>query len=815
MSNKINAIYDALDNGNPKSALRLCQTYLQKSSSSLVKALMALSLSRMDQSEAAVAVCEDIMKSTPNPDAHTVETMTYVLRREQKFSLLGRLLLNTVEKSSQPLTKEMLTDCFVANLQASNFAPLSQLAMKLFKLTNDSKYLAWYAFALTRGSFTDKETEKRTLGMALLSLDKVLTSARPPSPEGTNRWSTSGRMNLYIRLFKVQILRNLGKFDEAILEVEKIDSTLISLEEKNQLVDDLRKFAGNNGSSSGDVFLESSPSILRQLYRLIGSDKVSSSKTSSQWSLAPNHEKFVSLFMEYIAQSIDRSDCIVVCSPFLSLLSQEDVPKMRSKVESFLGSKSSRTLVNSYKLLYALGSKLSSENLIELAKPLVDSEDCLDECSSGKQLLLLASIALIEEGKIGPALSILSFGSSKFTHCSHFRLVEFLVYSRILMWPKKAIERFESLGIKNAQWRSLFWLIESLVNSSYLSPDSREYVSYSIHNFFDRHRFELKQNYRLIVDECMFWKFDSTDIEGSPSEVWTEVEKYWSELIEDFEITQDMRSLGDVTSAMEPLEYDYSPLLFISMRGIGEESTEKFWNTVVAREQSKPRCCGFQWSQTQPSLTGSRNDRFEKFSKNIFPGNLLLPKSQESDEFICMRRDILKGLVTVVRGEKELRSISVPPQFAKYNQELVDLINFVHAGTRPSDELVAPIVTRLTELQKCVGETKWVLPHDIGACLNGWIQGVVVLLECVGSRYPKKSEERRIVRGELKKIGEQLMATNKTFESLKTNVPAIDISGEFSGKDFAKKFSADFRAEIDSIKTGIKLVLDRINLGKV
>ena len=808
MSSKINAIYDALDNGNPKAALRLCQAYLQKTSSNLVKALMALTLSRLDQSAAAVAVCEEVVKS--NPDAHAVETLTYVLRREQQFPLLAQLLTNTIEKSPSP-TRDMLIDCFVANLQSGHHSPLSQLSMKLYKLTNEPKFLAWYAFALTRGPFPDTETETKILGMAILSLDKVISTARPPSPEGMNRWSTSGRMNFYLRLFKMQIFVKLGQHELAIEEVKKIDSTLITDLEKDELIKDLENFSGKKPQK---LIASPSDSVLAQIHHLVGLDALENGNVGL-WSVGENHEQFVQLFSSYLSQAIDRSDCVVVCSPLLRLLEKDDIPVIIETLKSFIASTSSRTLVNVYKLLYALGEELPTATLLSLSKPLVESENCLDECSPGKQFLLLAAISYMQQGEIMQALSLLSYGSNRFSHCSHFRLLECIVYSHSLGWSNKGLDRFEALGIKNAQWRSLFWLIEPIVSSGYITSDRREHISLSIHNFFDRHNYELKQNFRLLVDECMFWKFDSDNTAdlSSPSKIWTEVEKYWSELIEDFEVTQEMQHI-EIADEIESLEYDYSPLLFTSICQPGQVSTKKFWKSLMDREAAKPRGCGFMWNKDQ--LWVSREVRFEKFSKKTFPGNLLVPTAEESGEFLRLRQDVMREIVCILKGEKEIQSIVIPDQFTPFYKELVDLMIAVRSSTLPSNQdQIEAIITRLSDVLETVEATTLTIPRVIGTCLNGWIQAVVVLLEFTGNKFPKKSEDRKSIRMMLKRIAEKLGAINKALEVVKNYSIQPPASTDYFSRDFVKKISTDFRGEIDIIKAGFKSVIDRINVGKV
>ncbi len=180
-----------------------------------------------------------------------------------------------------------------------------------------------------------------------------------------------------------------------------------------------------------------------------------------------------------------------------------------------------------------------------------------------------------------------------------------------------------------------------------------------------------------------------------------------------------------------------------------------------------------------------------------------------------LRRDIMKALLSFLGGSKEMVRVSVPSDFSPFNKELVELMNFFMSGSTVSEDAFVPINNRLTNLKDIIAETKFVLPREIGSCLNGWIQAVVVVMESQSIKFTKKSDERKIFKSCLRQIGEKLTAINKVLETLKTNVAIPHVSAEFSSKDFTKKFAADFRAEIDLIKSGFKAVIDRINLAKV
>ena len=69
---KLGAIYSALDAGNPRQALRLCEQV--KAPSPIVLALTALAHSRSGNSEEALAICHKL-EAAAAVDQHLAETV--------------------------------------------------------------------------------------------------------------------------------------------------------------------------------------------------------------------------------------------------------------------------------------------------------------------------------------------------------------------------------------------------------------------------------------------------------------------------------------------------------------------------------------------------------------------------------------------------------------------------------------------------------------------------------------------------------------------------------------------------------------------
>ena len=487
MSSKVNAIYTALDSGNAKSAVKLCEQFFSKKPPPtspyyhLVKALLAYGLSRMGRSEEARVVCEtSISEGVDDPGA--IETFGYVFKKEGWYDLHAKLT-NTVFTTPE-ISIEILKDSFYANLQSGSFDQLAKIALKLLKMDKDSDYSLWYAFALSLSG------EAKMVSMAVGLIDRAL--ALPPLVARPSRWTCGNRREVYLKKFRLQLL------NETFEETKIVSS------------DDLQKLR------------ESSPLS-------------------------------TPLLITYLEASMDRADCMVVLSEFLPFLvsPQELLNAALGLRESAISGQSIVTLT---KLIYGLDrSKINVSELIETAKKFIETEHVLDECSPGKQLLLLSAILLLEEGKYESATFILAYGSQKFTHCSHFRLIECIVYAHFGM-TEKAMERFAALGIKNAQWRSLFWLISGIFSKFYISESVRGHVKEEIDYYLKRHRIEINSNLVLLVEELAFFKFDEFRKSVDISKICSA--NQWSQNQCPTEITG----------------YDYSPLIFLSVPKVGSHA---------------------------------------------------------------------------------------------------------------------------------------------------------------------------------------------------------------------------------------------------
>ena len=132
-SRKIGPIYDALDAGNPKQAIKLCDGVLKKSGNiPIVKALKAVALVRTQKTDEALALARETSASMDSPmDEHVLNTLLITYRAAGKTDEM--VSIYEAAHKAEPFSADLAGALFAAYLRASDFAKAQQIAMKLNK----------------------------------------------------------------------------------------------------------------------------------------------------------------------------------------------------------------------------------------------------------------------------------------------------------------------------------------------------------------------------------------------------------------------------------------------------------------------------------------------------------------------------------------------------------------------------------------------------------------------------------------------------------------------------------------------------------
>ena len=662
----------------------------------------------------------------------------------------------------------------MTSLQARAMSVLAPTAMKLLKLTGDKKFLLWYAFGLSCG--------KDTVALALATLNKAL--AAQPEPDSfkgaadASRRTCGGRTALYLGLFKLQLLVRLDRFEEAEIVVNAIESPMISTVQRGELLGDIAVLK-NAGVSFEDS--DTSPNPIRCMQALIVADGALGVVRNGIWNCQENESKFFGIFLAYLDSARNRSDCMVTLSQFLPLVGPPYHGRLLAHaLDGLKGEKLGRGLVTLYKLVYALDwEQIDADALIRLALTIIPTEHVLDECSPGKQLLLLGAIVLLENWDVPSAVCILSFGSAQFTHCSHFRLVECLLYAKLGL-TEKVLDRFRALGVKNAQWCSLFWLVHSMFVRFHTAPESRADIAENIQTFLSRHRLDINNLLPTLVEEQAFFKFpEYREIQAlSAAQRWA-----------DFELGVQKVDPDHQT----PDAYDHSPLLFLMIPEPGSSSTHQAREDLVRRRLLGPRVCGFRWDRHQIDSASSEQTLRARLSPERVLGKLSAPVSgSDLPEFTKK----VHQAVASVRDSWEDGKLEVVS-----SHTLLSLLNQIVENLGRADDIEQTLFKSPV--------LAW-----MGALLNGALVDLVVVVETGACKFSKKSSERKFAKKFLAslKLGlEGLMLAIRTFEqTVSKHVWTVSLPAELASSGFAETLTADVMNELSGLQNAFGEICARI-----
>jgi hypothetical protein len=789
---KLAAIYSALDNGNPKSALRLCQQALGKSNSQLVRALMALAHSRLGQSSEALGICEGLEEEGVS-DLTLAETIGYVYRREGRFDLLSRLFAKvSAEADSIDVSKQ----AFIAGVQSGHFDSLGALASRLLKLTNDKLYYAWAAFALYLKS--SKGEDPKQLKLALAMLEKAESGfSSVPNENGESRNDTCARMHAYLTLFKLQILSQMGTWDDMRKILKSgMSAGLVTESEREVLLKDI------------DALQSSEPATA--IESINGTETINSLEAL----VISNPEGFYSNFLkkleEHISLSCGRSDCVVTTAPFLALVKKSsDIDQHLLALLSELGPEEDLKFLNIQKLLYGVNKEaIQVSVLIKRAIECIDREDDLDECSPGKQLLLLASIALLEQmdndDVLFESLLVFDWGATKFKHCSHFRLVQCIVYTRLGLMTR-GIERFEALGIKNAQWRNLFWLIEEPLQT-FFTPLKTGLLEDTL-DFFSRHHSDLVFAIASVVEQGTFFKYLDFAEEikaGESSAVKAHASRELAFMAGSYisELTQ--------SGNMEE-EFDYSPLLFIAMPSINSETVSAFASRLKERRRFGPRACGFRWPLPEARV---RVNRRVSVSNNHVLGRLI---DRTNPQNCKDRLRIFQAVERVNKGEwSEAKSMlpDIEDDLGKIFKVVVGLVCSHKEGGSNSDPESMDDCRLIFKDSSNWRETL----KNIGMSLTCKLQAVVSVCEKAAADLPKKSGGRKALKTIVTNLRTDIESVSAVVEKislpldspLKVSVLDESLLERLEEPKFRAKLANDMSVEKSQIQVELQSLANRL-----
>ncbi|KAJ1872821.1 mitochondrial distribution and morphology [Coemansia sp. RSA 990] len=200
-SRQLRPIYSALEQSNPKHALRECDKLLRKHPNLHgARALKAFILARAGEIQEALALGQSLL-DTPaamgNMHVYRSLSMTYrALARPQEEIQVYKAALEL-----NPNNETMLCDVFMAAARNRLFKEQHQAAVQLNKLYDDQKYLWWMTVSLyLQAKYLDQEAAKVQLMLAERLIEKLV-----------DRLKSTEELRVYL-----DVLDEQGKYEQMV-----------------------------------------------------------------------------------------------------------------------------------------------------------------------------------------------------------------------------------------------------------------------------------------------------------------------------------------------------------------------------------------------------------------------------------------------------------------------------------------------------------------------------------------------------------------------------------------------------------------------
>ncbi|KAF8636586.1 hypothetical protein AX17_003397 [Amanita inopinata Kibby_2008] len=510
LERQIRPIYDALDTGSNKSAIVTCNKLLKKyPKSDLIKALKALALVRSQKVEESLVLCDEVLESKPTHDA-VLTAMMHVLRGLGRQKDMVTMFEDAYKQ--QPSNEELGAQTFFANVRAANWKAAQQIATKMHKQFQDTRYLYWTVIcAILQANDPSTSSEMRILLYKLAH--RLLDSSSTPSFLSAERFylhlSVLRELQVYEEAQKLldseigkaicsaslvcnQMRREIWKLQGRTIEEGERAASRIAEKDRNWL--DFLAVLDATFSYNDDErarlldHVKQTEILLKNVAEEDGTRDRSGllallelEKRARSYGVSNEPSRLLTLMQEYFEKLGDKACCFEDLRPYL-ILEGDDMSKWILFLESvpvnFTSAAELRRLINSYKLLRHKLPESSITPEAESARAMsytkhylaglkleVDLPD--SELQPADDLAILAGNSFVslwkltnDEDHLFKAAALLEYALTKSTQSFQSRLILIRLY-RLLGAPSLALEHYRAMRIKQVQHDTLSHLILS------------------------------------------------------------------------------------------------------------------------------------------------------------------------------------------------------------------------------------------------------------------------------------------------------------------------------------------------------------------
>ncbi|EGC36840.1 hypothetical protein DICPUDRAFT_77520 [Dictyostelium purpureum] len=516
MSNKLSSIYQALDSGNNKGALKLCNALLLKKkdeNTNAVKVLKAITLAKLNQIEEAIS-CADEMAFTGINNETVLSNLNYFYKSVQKVEKMTKVY--EASYKANPKSIQLAKGCFLAYVKDRDLKQQQQMIISLQKQFPSEEHSLWYLMTIL--SMIQDNPTPLLLGLSQKMAEKLVSEEKIKNSEQLFMYETildiQNKKQEHLDLIKgklgdlynvpterlkilASLYQELSKHQEAADSYKEIlvkyepdewscymgyfdnlwllnnNSTPSNFGEIQNFIKEIQKSSSIKHKLRGPFIAE-----IELIYR-----KLNCSATIDK----EEFKQFITLLLDYFKQFGNKPVFYHDVKKYLEFLetrgSKDDSVKFLESIDQLIEKNNDDTnfiskLSNYYKVQRALNlqSDFTHEKAQEIIKAILEAYSynvnkfplpIESERYPGDDLVLMCYFFLMDQIEKNPAnkikysidaASILEFGHSKSTKNFQFNLYLMTLYFEIGIHTS-ALSHFKILNIKNIQWDTLGYLI--------------------------------------------------------------------------------------------------------------------------------------------------------------------------------------------------------------------------------------------------------------------------------------------------------------------------------------------------------------------
>ncbi|KAN0050600.1 hypothetical protein ACTA71_003735 [Dictyostelium dimigraforme] len=521
MSNKLSGIYSALDSGNNKQALKLCNSLLTRKKDEntyIVKVLKAITLVKLGENEEAIKCADEVAVV-----GHYNETLLSNLNFFYKSVQQGYKMTKVYEASvkAYPKNENLAEGLFLAYAKVRDYKQQQQTIIDLQKNFPSHQHSLWYLMTIL-SMVHDNPSNQLFVGLSQKLAEKLVEEGKIKTSEHLSMYETvldiQGKTSEHLNIIKgklgelynvpterLKILgdlnQKLGNHQEAANNYSEILTkyepdewscfmgyfdNIWSLNDISK-IDDAKQFIQNIQSQQTGKHLLRGPFLaeIEIYYRLLTVTTTTTTNSNAVNLDGPVFNKFIDLILNYFTKFGTKPVLYSDLKKYLQFIetkkSIEQRKEIMDRIHKLVSLDKDDTnhisqLSNYHKLNRVLGLQLEMnlEESIKTIKEIVEEYQyntkkfplaIESERYPGDDLILICHFLLMDQYEKTKQVSLLleSTAILEFAHSISTKNYQFNLYLLSLYFElgahQLASNHLKILNIKNIQWDTLGYLV--------------------------------------------------------------------------------------------------------------------------------------------------------------------------------------------------------------------------------------------------------------------------------------------------------------------------------------------------------------------